>query len=426
MPFDAAMFDGKLAVIVAPSDGDGHEGGGSERERGAAQRYMALFMPKSLLSVDSQRPRPSLDPAPHGRVELHVHVRYTYTASMSSSLNVCLSVSELTSFQGWQQKLSQLDVARFPWDPKPDPPAPAQPAQPPPQPAAAQPIQQPAAQTHTQATFSPQPPQQQTPQPHNNGIKPDPDSVKSEPMQNVPVKQETPGHIAMPPPMSFGGMDGGQNNVASNRAAHLLQQRYGDRAVGSVNAIQHSHQTQGQPQQGQAQDPQAAYRQHMAQQAAAAQQQQQQQQHGSNGQGNLHNAQTDGAFDAESDEEDDDFEAVLLKKTNGNIEELGRVEIDRLIHDRIASQAKAMEGGGLMVPLKEATRHKTARNADRKGKGPAQHDGGDDGEEYDEDAINSDLDDPEDGGSDDEVDDEGLGHIMLCMYDKVQRVKNKW
>ena len=27
---------------------------------------------------------------------------------------------------------------------------------------------------------------------------------------------------------------------------------------------------------------------------------------------------------------------------------------------------------------------------------------------------------------DDEDDDESMGHMMLCMYDKVQRVKNKW
>ncbi|KAM6532067.1 transcription factor IIA subunit alpha [Fusarium solani] len=48
--------------------------------------------------------------------------------------------------QGWQRKLTQLDVARFPWDPKPDPPPPAQPAPPPTS----------AAPTHAQAQFSPQ------------------------------------------------------------------------------------------------------------------------------------------------------------------------------------------------------------------------------------------------------------------------------
>lgn len=48
-------------------------------------------------------------------------------------------------------------------------------------------------------------------------------------------------------------------------------------------------------------------------------------------------------------------------------------------------------------------------------------------EDADEDAINSDLDDPDELGSDadGEGDDEG-GSIMLCLYDKVQRTKNKW
>ncbi|PWW78666.1 transcription factor IIA, alpha/beta subunit [Tuber magnatum] len=43
----------------------------------------------------------------------------------------------------------------------------------------------------------------------------------------------------------------------------------------------------------------------------------------------------------------------------------------------------------------------------------------------DEDAINSDLDDSEDDEIDGEDDDE-VPQIMLCMYDKVQRTKNKW
>ena len=59
--------------------------------------------------------------------------------------------------------------------------------------------------------------------------------------------------------------------------------------------------------------------------------------------------------------------------------------------------------------------------------GPSRFDGpGDDlDESEDEDAINSDLDDPDDNLDDDDEDEDG-GHIMLCMYDKVQRVKNKW
>jgi len=50
---------------------------------------------------------------------------------------------------------------------------------------------------------------------------------------------------------------------------------------------------------------------------------------------------------------------------------------------------------------------------------------GDSDDELDEDAINSDLDDPEDDEIDNEDDDE-VPQIMLCMYDKVQRTKNKW
>ena len=47
-------------------------------------------------------------------------------------------------------------------------------------------------------------------------------------------------------------------------------------------------------------------------------------------------------------------------------------------------------------------------------------------EENDEDAINSDLDDPNDPVIGDERDDEDETEIMACTYDKVARVKNKW
>lgn len=45
------------------------------------------------------------------------------------------------------------------------------------------------------------------------------------------------------------------------------------------------------------------------------------------------------------------------------------------------------------------------------------NDGGDD--EEDEDVINLDFDDLEDDEGDLDVDDEGFGYIMFCMYDKV-------
>jgi transcription initiation factor TFIIA large subunit len=59
---------------------------------------------------------------------------------------------------------------------------------------------------------------------------------------------------------------------------------------------------------------------------------------------------------------------------------------------------------------------------------PRQLDGeDDDDEDDDENAINSDLDDSDDegpGNIGEDEDDEG--DAILCTYDKVQRVKNKW
>lgn len=87
-----------------------------------------------------------------------------------------------------------------------------------------------------------------------------------------------------------------------------------------------------------------------------------------------------------------------------------------------------MEGGGLMLPLKQATKHKSIATKSGLG-GPSGFDGIDDElkrEEEDEDAINSDLDDPNEVDIGEEDDDENMDQVMLCMYDKVQRVKNKW
>ncbi|KAI1045358.1 hypothetical protein LB505_013553 [Fusarium chuoi] len=334
--------------------------------------------------------------------------------------------------QGWQQKLTQLHVAQFPWDPKPDPPAQAPPPAVPP------------AQTHAQAQFSPQlsnPTGLSLPgmaQPQvQNGIKPEGNNIKTEP--HVPIKQE-PGLQGNP--MAYqqynnnANINMNDNNVAANRAAQQLQAQYGQRAASSINALHqqqgHSQQNQQQqqqqpalPQPHQQQQPgltQQQHQQQMYRQQMAAATAQQQQQHPTNGQPHIQNGQTDGTGDLE------DFEGVLMQRAaDGNLHELGRVEIDRMLHEQILAKAKSMEGGGLMLPLKEATRTSSAPTSRViKGKQPAAYDGGDDDDEDDEDAINSDLDDPEEDRDDDDVDDEGLGNIMLCMYDKVQRVKNKW
>lgn len=152
-------------------------------------------------------------------------------------------------------------------------------------------------------------------------------------------------------------------------------------------------------------------------------------------------AQVDGG--AESDDEDRHahYGVVKTKGPDGQIIE-SQVEIDGMLRRQIAARGKAMEGGGLMVEMKEHNKRAAERQADkkrgvadkrqRKAKigGAAQMDAADDSDEdkikeEDEDAINSDLDDP-DEPVDDEDDDEETQWVMLCMYDKVQRVKNKW
>lgn len=243
---------------------------------------------------------------------------------------------------------------------------------------------------------------------------------------------------------------------AAQRAAQHLHQSYGPRAAASINAIQAGGQQQAQAQQNgqgghvqqmqqiqrmsqvqqqqvnQGQRPQMTqdqYRQMMAVNTANRLAQQTQ----PNGQNGLQGAQTDGAGD---NEEIDSIAIVKRFNANGKEVTIGRVEIDSLIRNRIESMGHSMEGGGLMLPLRHAsTRSSRLRRQGQNCKVRGQVDGGDDddddqedvkNEEFDEDAINSDLDDPDEELNEEEDEDEGMGHIMLCMYDKVQRVKNKW
>jgi transcription initiation factor TFIIA large subunit len=118
---------------------------------------------------------------------------------------------------------------------------------------------------------------------------------------------------------------------------------------------------------------------------------------------------------------------------------------DCALRDFVASRALAMEGGGLPAPLNEryprpsqASRNPTnlenqlgvPASPDSNSTGgviPARYDGpDDDGQEEDEDAINSDLDDPDDLLDDDPENEDSVGQVMLCTYDKVQHVKSRW
>lgn len=353
--------------------------------------------------------------------------------------------------QGWQRKLTRLQVASFPWDPTPPPPAPAPAAAP----ASSAPAQQAGTPSYTSAQLSP--PVNAQPLSIANGLSgaqnanghhPQPDSgVKTEPG----VKQEPGALNSAMPPAHPGGMpqynSGAPTNVAAQRAMSQLQNQFGARAAASIGAIQGSQPAQSaQSAQGQGAmpprpaggqpaartGPQAQYSQQLASQQAAMVQEQAQnrppqgqfpgQRPGSSQQNGFQQSQVDGAGD--------EYEGVLVRRAeNGETSELGRVDIDRMLHQQIAAKGKQMEGGGLMLPLKQATKNKSI--AKKSGpSGPAGFDGVDDDvkreEEVDEDAINSDLDDPNEVDIEDEDDEDNMDQVMLCMYDKVQRVKNKW
>ncbi|RYP61374.1 hypothetical protein DL771_010161 [Monosporascus sp. 5C6A] len=337
--------------------------------------------------------------------------------------------------KGWQKKLSQQGLAVFPWDPRPDPPAaPAPAAQPPSVPDVAPPQSNPP----NGAAYAQQ---QTTPAP----------GLSLPPMPTGPPSAET--RVKMEPGVKVEpGLEGTPNMSQATRPAGVqerviqqLQSQYGDRAAGSIDklkagmAIQSqngSHQQgpprhAGIPMPGQYQgNPQQQYRQNLPAGVGAQQQQQQQQQqraqpHPANGQRPPPApSQMDGAGDEESH-----VGVLVHQNQNGESTELGRVQIDNMLHAQIAARAKAMEGGGLMVPLQRASKRKPSISYHRTpgaNAGPSRFDGpGDDDESEDEDAINSDLDDSEDNIDDDDEDEDG-GQIMLCMYDKVQRVKNKW
>lgn len=298
-------------------------------------------------------------------------------------------------------------------------------------------------------------------------------------MPQMPQMNAGP-RIKAEPGLETGGMPPvytgmGNATTAQQRAALNLQASYGARAAASINAIQGmpqqgQQQQQGQPHQGQPQQQQqpqqqaqqrpqgpsiprpqmtpSQYQQALAQQAAHQKQQleqqakarqqaaaQAQQQQGQSAPNGAQHAQTDGGAD---EDEDRHRHFGVIKQVGGDGSEInmGRVELDGLIRRQIEARGKAMEGGGLMLPLKQQKKGSSGVRRERKrGVDVGQTDGGDDddddddkvlkAEDDDEDAINSDLDDPDDPKSDDSGDDE-TPQVMLCMYDKVQRVKNKW
>ncbi|KAG9653948.1 transcription factor IIA, alpha/beta subunit, partial [Aureobasidium melanogenum] len=345
--------------------------------------------------------------------------------------------------QSWQHKMSQRDVAQMPWDPKPAPPPPQQPAQ-------QQQAQQPA--TAPLPVQNGAPVQHQAPQNGHVQPKADPGS-NSQPMHSYPPAQQ-----AYPQQVN-------NQMMAQQRAASLLQQQFGQQANASLNAMQQrgialpggiqNAQPQQQPQQqqqqqqrpqglqlpaqaGQAPAQPAQAQQQRQMQAQYAQQMRQQTAHQQpqiKAEGNGQYPQQPGVNYSQTDGSDE----AALDEWNRYITERRRVssaqehENDRMMRRQIEDLQHRLENGLLLPPddQKEHSRHRKRASARRARTNTGsrlasipQLDG--DVDEEDEDAINSDLDSSSDeAGNNADEEDEEIDHV-LCTYDKVQRVKNKW
>lgn len=243
------------------------------------------------------------------------------------------------------------------------------------------------------------------------------------------------------------------NSIAQQRAAAHLQQKYGPNANLQINQLQaqaaisnpgpqqQNPQNIQLPQQlSEQQRRQFAEQRHRQMQMQQMQQSQQSQQ--SQQRPQVSDAQTDGTG------EWDDM--VTQRRAGALGDPVSAYAADRTIRQQLEESSRAMEGGGLMLPLAEQLKPMpvarqagpspgnlqlaSARNvpqvdgpgdSDEDKKAIKDEDGADDDED-DEDAINSDLDDPDDDVVEEVGEDSNQGQIMLCTYDKVQRVKNKW
>ena len=287
------------------------------------------------------------------------------------------------------------------------------------------------------------PPSSNSPGPSNgtNGVR-----IKTEPGYE-PQNYQTTG---IPPNYA--------NPVAQQRAAQNLQQKFGAGASQQINQLQ-AQAAMGtvgpQPQRSpmniqlppqmtdqQRQEQAEIKRRHQAQQYQNLQQAQQRP--------HMNHTSTDGA--------DGWDEYVAQRRLDAS---KGIAQADMTIREQVEQMNRSMEGGGLMMPLGE--QHKVSKSnkhkpiarprpqsvaSASKASGSkamskaAQLDGaaGDEDEEDDktgikdelfddeddEDAINSDLDDPDDALPEEEQEEGRPNQIMLCTYDKVARVKNKW
>lgn len=153
--------------------------------------------------------------------------------------------------------------------------------------------------------------------------------------------------------------------------------------------------------------------------------------------------QTDGAGDDRDPQAQ--WAAVMGHQRELKTDDQKVRQADGMLKRHVSAQMRRLEGGGVLVPIDQ--RYSVAERQGLPSQshlGPvlapdnvkyesgvdtvARFDGGDEDleDEKDKDAINSDLDDPEEEVDDGTVGEEYEGDTIICLYDKVQRVKNKW
>jgi transcription initiation factor TFIIA large subunit len=237
--------------------------------------------------------------------------------------------------------------------------------------------------------------------------------------QEQAIKYETPQSYSHP--QAYGSFN---QESAQARAHQLLQQQYGSQANASIQAAQArqgpmphnqrpNHIQMPNPRPGQPQYPQP--------------------------QPPLSTAQTDGAGD-------DGMDAWKAALADRRVAVEDRRAADHQLRDYL-QQLAAFEDSGLLLPVSEQSKKSKKRRTATSSlpvasiapaiAGPGQLDGPDDEDskeslkkdiDSDEDAINSDLDDSDDeleNVDDDEGNEGPMGETILCVYEKVQRVKNK-
>ncbi|KAI4104916.1 MAG: hypothetical protein L6R37_003040 [Teloschistes peruensis] len=304
----------------------------------------------------------------------------------------------------WQTRLTNSKCASFPWDPPPIP----------------------------QPMVNPTPVPSNVPRSQAGPTTGSPAlSATSNGSNNVRIKEE--------PSYASHGLSNGLppaygSTVAKERAAQLLSQKYGVNANTQINMLQAQ---MAMPIPGQQQQipqniqlpPNVSEQQRREYAERRMLQMRQMQQQGPQMQQQeqrppVSSAQTDGIGEWD--------EMVTRRRALAST-----YAADMTIRQRMEESSRAMEGGGLMLPLSEQPNHSLVKLSSGQ---PSQFDGAGDSEDDtktikneelgdeddDEDAINSDLDDPDDDVVEDAGEDNNQGQIMLCTYDKVQRVKSKW